>query len=62
LNGWVRNLPDGRVEALFSGPSDAVMAMVEWAKQGPPMAKVVQVEEKEETVDPSLPKFKTKRE
>ncbi len=42
--GWIRNLRDGRVEALVEGPREAVMRMIEWAKQGPPLARVVKVE------------------
>ncbi len=44
LNGWVQNLPDGRVEALFEGPSDAVREMVRWCKEGPSHADVKDVE------------------
>jgi acylphosphatase len=46
VRGWVRNLPDGRVEAVFEGSDDAVRAMLEWSSQGPPAAEVkdVQVE------------------
>lgn len=44
LDGWVRNLPDGTVEALFSGPADAVEAMVDACWQGPPAARVASVE------------------
>ncbi|MCD6147602.1 MAG: acylphosphatase [Thermoplasmata archaeon] len=40
LNGWVRNLPDGRVEAVFEGDDRAVEEMVEWCRHGPPMARV----------------------
>ena len=44
LSGWVRNLPDGRVEAMFEGPEDAVQAMVEWCRHGPPGAEVTDIE------------------
>ncbi len=46
VTGWVRNLPDGRVEARFEGPADAVRRLVEWCHRGPPGARVrdVQVE------------------
>jgi acylphosphatase len=44
LAGWVRNLPDGRVEAVFEGPDDAVEAMVDWCRRGPPGAEVTDVE------------------
>jgi acylphosphatase len=44
LGGWVRNLPDGRVEAVFEGPADAVEAMVEWCRSGPRGASVTDVE------------------
>jgi acylphosphatase len=42
--GWVRNLPDGRVEAVFEGNDGAVNAMVDWCKQGPRHARVADVE------------------
>jgi len=38
LAGWVKNLPDGRVEALFEGPSHKVREMVTWCEQGPTQA------------------------
>ncbi|MBC7908594.1 MAG: acylphosphatase [Rhodospirillaceae bacterium] len=40
LNGWVRNLHDGRVEAVFSGPTVTVDAMITDCRQGPPSALV----------------------
>lgn len=43
--GWVRNLPDGSVEAVFEGEVDKVRAMVVWCRKGPPFAKVTKVDE-----------------
>ena len=40
LRGWVRNLPDGRVEAQLSGPAQTVDKMLAWMQQGPPAANV----------------------
>ena len=48
LGGWVRNLPDGRVEAVFEGPEPDVEAMVEWCRKGPRGASVTDVEAIEE--------------
>ncbi|WP_458188669.1 acylphosphatase [Haladaptatus sp. NG-WS-4] len=44
VDGWVQNLSDGRVEAVFEGPEDAVEAMVEWCHTGSPAADVTDVE------------------
>ena len=44
VDGWVRNRDDGRVEAVFEGPEDAVEAMVEWCHEGSPQARVDDVE------------------
>jgi acylphosphatase len=38
--GWVRNEPDGDVAGHFEGDDDAVDALVEWCRSGPPMARV----------------------
>ena len=40
IGGWVRNLPDARVEAVFEGPEAAVEAMVAWCRHGPKLADV----------------------
>ncbi len=44
LTGWVRNLDDGRVEAVFEGEKEAVGKMADWARRGPGNAKVADVE------------------
>lgn len=44
VEGWVRNLPDGRVEPVFDGDEDAVEAMVAFVHEGPPAAIVEKVE------------------
>lgn len=43
LNGYVRNLPNGDVEALFQGPASAVKQAVNWCRKGPPTANVSSV-------------------
>ena len=48
LGGWVRNLPDGRVEAVFEGVSESVTQMVEWCRRGSPGSRVERVEVIEE--------------
>ena len=48
INGWVRNVPDGSVEAVFEGEGEAIQKMIEWCHHGPPMARVDKVEIKEE--------------
>jgi len=45
LTGWVRNLPDGRVEIVAEGRRRALNALAAWAHDGPPAARVIDVEE-----------------
>ncbi|WP_372874186.1 acylphosphatase [Pseudomonas sp.] len=40
VDGWVRNLGDGRVEVLLEGKDSAVRELAAWLEQGPPKAKV----------------------
>lgn len=44
LKGWAVNLPDGRVEVLAVGSAAAVQELAAWLQEGPPAAKVMQVE------------------
>ena len=43
LTGWVRNCPDGSVEAVFEGEENAVEEAIVWCRQGPPAAQVITV-------------------
>ncbi len=40
LTGWVKNRPDGRVEAVFEGKESQVAMMLDWCRIGPPSAKI----------------------
>jgi acylphosphatase len=48
VGGFVRNLPDGRVEAAFEGDPAAVDALVEWCRSGPRSATVTSMDVQEE--------------
>ncbi len=48
LTGWVKNLPDGRVELVAEGTAQAVDALIQWCHQGPPYAGVDEVDVKEQ--------------
>ena len=50
LRGWVRNRPDGSVEALISGPEDDVNALTVLAYDGPPGARVFEIQSRDEPV------------
>lgn len=61
LTGWVKNLPDGRVEALFEGPSEGVREMVRWCEQGgPPHAEVEDVQTEFEASRGDLASFEVR--
>jgi acylphosphatase len=44
VRGWVRNLSDGRVEAVLEGDELSVNKVIEWCRKGPPRAKVEEVD------------------
>ncbi len=60
LDGWVRNLPDGGVEALIEGPAVAVRALADWCRVGPPAARVRAVVEGPEPVGADLAGFRVR--
>ena len=44
VTGWVKNRPDGTVEAVFEGPEEDVVAMLEWCKKGAPRSRVDKID------------------
>jgi len=44
VSGWIRNRPDGAVEAVFEGPEEAVGSLVDWCRRGPEGAAVESVD------------------
>ena len=60
LAGWVENLPDGRVEALFEGAQEKVREMIQWCEEGPPHATVEEVDAEFEDIEESLEGFEVR--
>ena len=61
LAGWVRNLPDGAVEALFVGPAADVDAMLAACRDGPPAARVTGIETDAAHADAAITGFRIRR-
>lgn len=61
LDGWVRNRRDGSVEAAVQGPEEAVRKLAEWARRGPPAARVdgVEIAPWNEQIDPGFRQLPT---
>jgi len=57
VTGWVRNLPDGRVEALFQGGERELKNLLDWCRSGPPLARVMGIDEKWGGVTEKLSSF-----
>jgi acylphosphatase len=55
--GWVRNRPDGSVEALAQGEPEALERFVAWCRHGPPLARVADVAGTDALVDEALEAF-----
>jgi acylphosphatase len=60
LAGWVKNVPDGQVEALFEGPSREVREMVRWCEEGPQRASVENVDTNFESAGGDLEGFQVR--
>ena len=60
LSGWVRNLPDGRVEFVAEGGEAEVQALIRWAHEGPPMARVDDLEVLEEGLTGTMTAFEVR--
>jgi len=58
LKGWVRNLSDGSVEAVFEGSCPAVNEAVEWCRKGPSRAVVTNVLQMEEPYKGEFEEFR----
>ena len=58
LTGWVKNLQDGRVEAVFEGDEAQVEIMRRWCKHGPPPARVTGVDLHDEDYTAEFVEFK----
>ncbi|MEM3046570.1 MAG: acylphosphatase [Candidatus Bathyarchaeia archaeon] len=60
VKGWVRNLPDGRVEALLEGDRERVEQLVQWCRRGPEGAVVRKVEVSQEPYRGDLTSFEAR--
>jgi acylphosphatase len=60
VTGWVRNLPDGRVEAVFEGEKDRVERLIEFCRLGPRGAKTTHVEVSQESYTGEFRDFQVK--
>lgn len=57
IKGWVRNMPDGRVEAVFQGNDEQLSRMTEWCKKGPRLSRVTGIEVSDEMVPEEFTSF-----
>lgn len=60
IEGWVKNLADGRVEAVFEGPKPNVLIMIEKCRKGPRASRVDNIDLNWEKTDNNLESFRVK--
>ena len=60
LRGYVKNLSDGQVEAVFAGADEDVLLMTAWCKTGPSSARIDELKIREEGFDSKLTKFEVR--
>ncbi len=60
LKGWVKNLPDGRVEIVAQGAEDKIHEFMRWCQKGPPDAAVEEVEVQWQDVTDTFDNFEIK--
>ena len=60
LRGWVRNLPDGRVEVLAQGPEPALARFAEALADGAPLSRVIRVEDSLEECEEVFSSFEVR--
>ena len=60
LEGYVRNLPDGTVEIVAQGTEERIDALLDWARVGPPRARVDEVRVSPWTQDDELESFEVR--
>ena len=61
LAGWVRNRHDGSVELVAEGPREQLQALLEWCREGPPLARVEAVEPAWAPATGELDRFEIRR-
>lgn len=61
VTGWVRNLPDGRVEVLAEGDRERIESLIGWLEEGPPLAMVEDVDVDWEDYRGEFPDFRIVR-
>jgi acylphosphatase len=61
LTGWVRNTPNGGVEAVVEGSEEMVERLIQWCRRGPTGAHVTDVEVRHETPEGEFHRFTIRR-